>query len=407
MDDYLGFDYPLDAEIFDLIHYGQEGSYWDFKREWYDLGNETAELKRKAKEDLLHDIICLANNPDLCNAFIVIGVDNKTREIVGVADDSNRRNTEQLIDFLRSKRFVGGTIPVIRVETIDFDEAVDVIVIESTRSVPYILLEDFGKIRAGVVYSRDGATNTPLNRGANNQTMALLWQHRFGLDSKPLDKLLQNLAEKEHWVSTPEPGPERYYLAEAPEYTIEMDYSEYEDRRNISPEFYFFTQTDTSPSYAHCVARYHSTVLLRINVAILDGGRFTTPVPEWGSLDSVGDSLKKGKEATYYGYFIKDSPEWLMHVFLYDHRSGSEETARRRLMRVVPVYENNSERKEFEQYVRDNSLLEQAVAAEEAYVPETVNDYARQVYERQLKVTRAMKTLLEGWRIEKWQGGND
>ncbi len=407
MEDHLDFDYPLDAEIFDLIHYGQEGSYWDFKREWYDLSSEIVEVKCKSKEDLLHDIICLANNPDLCKAFIVIGVDNETREVVGIANDPNRRNTEQLIDFLRGKRFVGGTIPMVHVETMDLGEMVDIIVIESTRHVPYALSEDVGRIRAGVVYSRDGATNTPLNKGADMRVMTLLWQHRFSLDAPPMERLLRNLVEREKWIATPEPGPERYYLEEAPEYTIEMDYSEYEDRRNISPEFYFFTQTDSSSSYAHCVAKYYSTVLLRVNVAILDGGRLTTPVPEWGSLDTIGDSLKEGKEATYYGYFVKESPEWLMHVFLYDQRSGSGEIARSRLLRTVPVFDDDNERKSFEQYVSDNGLLEQAAAEEDVYVPETVNEYARQVFIRQLKVTRAMKMLLDDWRIGKWRDKSD
>lgn len=124
-------------------------------------------------------------------------------------------------------------------------------------------------------------------------------------------------------------------------------------------------------------------------------------------MDTIGDSLKEGKEATYYGYFVKESPEWLMHVFLYDQRSGSGEIARSRLLRTVPVFDDDNERKSFEQYVSDNGLLEQAAAEEDVYVPETVNEYARQVFIRQLKVTRAMKMLLDDWRIGKWRDKSD
>ena len=45
----------LKLEILDLISSRQEGSYWDFKQEHHE---NTA--------NLLHDIICMANNP-LCN----------------------------------------------------------------------------------------------------------------------------------------------------------------------------------------------------------------------------------------------------------------------------------------------------------------------------------------------------
>lgn len=41
------------SEILELVLLKQEGSYWDFKREWYSPDK---------KADLLHDIICMANN---------------------------------------------------------------------------------------------------------------------------------------------------------------------------------------------------------------------------------------------------------------------------------------------------------------------------------------------------------
>ena len=49
----------LTFEITQLIGLKQEGEYWDFKREWH-----------KNKSDLLHDIICLANNLTGHNGYI-------------------------------------------------------------------------------------------------------------------------------------------------------------------------------------------------------------------------------------------------------------------------------------------------------------------------------------------------
>jgi len=51
-----------------LIGSKQEGEFWDFKKQWYD---------DNSKADMLHDILCFANN--LCNrdAYIIIGVDEE------------------------------------------------------------------------------------------------------------------------------------------------------------------------------------------------------------------------------------------------------------------------------------------------------------------------------------------
>ena len=53
----------LEKDVLKLISLHQEGSYWDFKKEWYNN-----------KSDLLHDIICMANNLSSHDGLIIIGV---------------------------------------------------------------------------------------------------------------------------------------------------------------------------------------------------------------------------------------------------------------------------------------------------------------------------------------------
>ena len=50
-------------EIMKLINLKKEGEYWDFKREWYS---------DKKHADLLHDIICMANNRSNRDAYIIL-----------------------------------------------------------------------------------------------------------------------------------------------------------------------------------------------------------------------------------------------------------------------------------------------------------------------------------------------
>ena len=63
-----------------LIVIEKEGGYWDFKRQWYE-----------SNEDLLHDIICMANNLEGRDAYIIIGIDEENNfKINDVVCDLNR-----------------------------------------------------------------------------------------------------------------------------------------------------------------------------------------------------------------------------------------------------------------------------------------------------------------------------
>lgn len=390
-------------EVQRLVSYAQEGDYWDFKSEWYALGSSSQALRDKAREDLVLDVLCMSNSPAFRDALIIIGVDNATHRVAGVEDDANRRDSEQVIDLLRGRRYCGGCFPHARVETISLeDHSVDVIVVEATREVPYMLSEDFGRIRAGVVYSRDGGTNTPINKGANQQTLDLLWRRRFGLDMSPKERLLCALRERSAWREIPGAGHKDLYLEDAPEYTITFDREEYEEREENGYEFYFFTQTDCTPRYEYCSCKYHGTVLAKTVCVMLDGGRLVVPAPTWASVNPDIDLRMDGHMATHYGCYEEDSEDWLLYQLLYDPDVFSHRIANDNLMYNIPVYRSKAERREFERYVRENAVLEEEVSSiDGSVVPGgKVDDFAREVYKRQLDVSRAMKLLLGRWRRE-------
>ena len=128
----------LKREIMTLIKLKKEGEYWDFKKEWY--GNDT-----KQKANMLHDIICMANNLQFRDAYIIIGVDEENDfEVVDVSSNEHRRNTQNLVDFLREVPFDGNHRPNVYVEPIWIKEAhIDVIVIEKSYNTPYFLKEQY------------------------------------------------------------------------------------------------------------------------------------------------------------------------------------------------------------------------------------------------------------------------
>lgn len=79
----------LKTEIINLIDSQREGAYWDFKQQWYS---------KEKSSDMLHDIICMANNLENHDAYIIIGVTDDF-ELYGVEDDPNRKTTQNLTDF--------------------------------------------------------------------------------------------------------------------------------------------------------------------------------------------------------------------------------------------------------------------------------------------------------------------
>lgn len=121
----------IEHEIQKLIDLHQEGEYWDFKKEWY---------KPEKNQDLLHDIICMANNLANRDGYIIIGVDNETFSLYDVENDENRKNTQNIVDFLKDKEFAGDIRPIVYVKTITIDDVnIDVIVIQNSVFTPFYL----------------------------------------------------------------------------------------------------------------------------------------------------------------------------------------------------------------------------------------------------------------------------
>ena len=88
--------FSIRTEIGRLLELRQEGEYWDFKKEWH-----------KNKSDLLHDIICMANNLSNHDGLIIIGVDEETDySICDITSDPNRKKRRTLLYFCERKNLL-------------------------------------------------------------------------------------------------------------------------------------------------------------------------------------------------------------------------------------------------------------------------------------------------------------
>lgn len=329
----------LTQQVFNLISMKQEGNRWDFKREWHSN-----------KSDLLHDIICMDNNLSDQDGFIIIGVNEEIDyEIQDIEDDPNRKKTQDLVSFLRDKKFAGGIRPTVTVQAIQLSQkTIDVIIVLNDRNTPYYLTEHYQGVFANNIYVRIMDTNTPKNSSADVNIVETLWKKRFGINSTALERIILYLQIPEDWIDSPEESS-RYYKF-APEFIIEK-VSAADDRDGY--EFYLFGQYDNHPHWYDINIYYHQTLLDSLGGAALDGGRSFTATPKTNGLSLDGNSMNWDIS---YKYFIKGSIDYIVHKFYITDDMDEEFTSRRHFLECVLIFDSELEKTNFDKFAEENYI---------------------------------------------------
>ena len=368
------------SEIMKLINLKQEGEYWDFKREWYS---------DKKKVDLLHDIICMANNRSNRDAYIIIGIDEeRDYSITSRKNDPHRKNTQNLVDFLRNKPFAGGIRPIVSVENISLGtDEIDVIVVHNTNSTPFFLTQRYKAVTPNCIYTRVQDSNTPIDKSADLSDIERLWKKRFGLLSPPLERMKIYLKEAEMWeYSSDNALAEIYYNRISPEYIIEVVLNE----SKKGYQFYLFNQTDSRPRWYDINLYYHQTLLASLEGVSLDGGRYLTPAPRtgWVTLSQYPKQLLEFK------YFIKDTMEFVIHEFYYKTHEDDERIAHDKFLECILVFESDYEKEAFKKFVKDN--WENKKMYEEGIIKrsfEQVEGYEMNIFEEEFYNSQILKNM--------------
>lgn len=320
----------LNEEVTNLIRLRQEGSFWDFKKQWYTN-----------KSDMLHDIICMSNNLSNRTAYIIIGIDEQQDySIVDVSCDPNRKNTQKLVDFLKDKKFAGGIRPVVHVESLHYSKGViDTIVIENSSSTPFYLTVQYEGVRANSIYTRVMDTNTPIDKSADINHVEQLWRKRFHLDDTPIEKFRYYLRSPDDW-ETIQDNDMGYFYKYSPEYTITCEKDESAD----GYEYYIFGQVNTNPSWWLITLRYHQTAIEQFQGIALDGGRSFVIAPR-----RAYDLLNT--DVSSFGFYIQNDLRCRLLEF-YHRKETSEEHSYRGYMRAIVVFRSEHEYKSFLNYVQ-------------------------------------------------------
>lgn len=371
--------YRLEELLPILLSRGKEGEFWDFKQEWHER-----------IEDLIKDIICFSNTIHDNDCYLIFGIADDL-SIAGMS--KKRRKQADILDALSKLVYAGDIVPIIAVETVYYEnKELDVLIIYDTDRTPIYLKKTYGKMAMGCIYARVGDRNTPDFGNAEIGIIEGLWKKRLGLTKPLLDYIFDSLKHELDWTER-ESG---FYNIYRPEFTIEKS-SEYNCVTGQgADEFYSYAQTNESTNYYTVDIKANGTVLEQFQIASLDSGRLSVPIPEWGFI-YFG---KNHQDAVGYKSYIKDSHSEILMRFMYDSEDADQRWAFRNLQRVVLFFESREEKECFEEYVLCNLTdLEKRIEESDEYdYIDTGSTKKTAGYKRSLRMAVVLKAMLEEFR---------
>ena len=327
----------LENIIKELLSKGYEGGYWDYKEDY-----------TSCKEDKLIDIICMANNIEGRDAYLIYGADDNGI-VKGIETTTEPRYTTKMVtEFLRTKPFAGQYVPKVSVQVLKIDgHELDVLIVHNTRNTPYYLTDKFNPshdnkkmLLPGAVYTRINDINTPRIQTASFEHTEYLWRRRFGIDMTPSEKLLRLLDNPENWSETRWDVDRHSYNIYNPEYQINVL-----DSQDTSETISYFYD-DERMLYAPLKLNYLTTTLYETELWYMDMGRCLIPKPE---------HKYDVEHGLYYYYIEKDSLNGkLLPLFAYGKSQCCDRSGRE-----VPVmiFENREMRADFENWMKNNLSL--------------------------------------------------
>lgn len=248
-----------------------ESEWLDFKQEFHQNNAE-----------LVHDIISLANSKAYEDRYLIFGVvekEGKVVNIVGIENDPNRKQLQQINNLLYNSNF--NRIPEIDLTEIIVEEhKVAILKIKNSSLKPYFLLSDKRDgnvtVRAGVAYSRLGDSNTPINGSPKDDDFERMWRERFNLNLKPIERFSYLLDDPDQWVQKKE---SELYHSQFPEFIIrEVEDPGSKYKEPIEKWMQGFPDPSLSTYYMNFI--YQGTQLESFLCAYLDGARYFVPFPE-------------------------------------------------------------------------------------------------------------------------------
>ena len=391
----------IEAIVREFFYQETEGEYWDFKEKPYFYEGQSKEEKNKKKNDLLHDIICMANNLSNREAYIIMGIQDKPIKITGVKQFSNKWTQENYQDFLQNLTWAGDIIPTVEFRTIDGGD-LDVLIIKKSNKVPFYITKKYSKVRENRIYVRKGSKNTAIDSQAEISDIEKLFEYRFGLTPFPKERVINYITDHDHWIEMKGNYETRsWYYEKFPEYTMEL----VDDPQNdeLKAPVYALIQFNARTTWQILRLKYHQTILLEFSSHYIDEYRGISVQPKYNFL-KLSDRMNDIKFPSMYYYYLSNSVEIELMYLLKELMQHDGEAWRRHLS-LIPVFDDDEERNIIEKYVEENKaeiLVEKKKESEKVclgYNYEGDEQHSKWDKE-EIAVTKVVKKLLNEYKRE-------
>lgn len=391
----------LDEIIMELFNLGVEGEYWDFKEKPYFFEGQSDKDKNKKKGDLLHDIICMANNLNNSDAYIIMGIQDKPVRITGVKQFANKWTQESYQDFLQNLTWAGDMIPIVEFRTIHNGE-LDVLIIKKSNRVPFYITKKCNKVRENQIYVRKGSKNTAIDSQAEIGDIEKLFEFRFGLIPYPKERVINYISDHGHWIEMKEDYETRsWYYEKFPEYTIEL--SRDPDNETLASPDYAYVQINCKSSWQILRVKYHQTTLMEYTAHYVDETRGIVVAPRFSSIKIREDeTLVTTKQ---YCYYFQECPEIKLMFLLQDLlRQGT--LVLENHLTLIPVYKNHEEKSKVENIVNKNNedfncKMEHEILKIIISHGSELSEESEMIVRNDLAVTKVVKNILNEYRAKK------
>ena len=393
-------------EIEDIVreffYQGTEGEYWDFKEKPYFYEGQSKEEKNKKKNDLLHDIICMANNLSNRDAYIIMGIQDKPIKITGVKQFSNKWTQEKYQDFLQNLTWAGDMIPTVEFRTIN-DGDLDVLIIKKSNKIPFYITKKYSKVRENQIYVRKGSKNTAIDSQAEIGDIEKLFEFRFGLTPFPKERVINYIADHNHWTEMKGNYEIRsWYYEKFPEYTMEL----VDDPQNdeLRAPVYALIHPNVRTTWEILRIKYHQTILLEFSSHYIDEYRGLSVQPRYNFL-KLFEGVNNINLKTNFYYYLADSVE-INLMYLLEELLEQDGEALRQHLSLIPVFKNDDEREAIKKYVEDNKadiLVEIKKESEKVCLGYNYEgDEQNSKWDKEeIAVTKVVKNILDEYRKKK------
>ncbi len=382
-----------------------EGEYWDFKEKPYFYEGQSEKDKNKKKGDLLHDIICMANNMSNHDAYIIMGISDHPVEITGVKQFTKKWTQESYQDFLQNLSWAGDCVPSVELRSIN-NGNLEVLVVRKSNKVPFYLTKRYNKVKENQIYVRKGAKNTAIDSQASIDDIEKLFKFRLGIIPFPKERVITYIEDTENWVKMKSSYESiSWYYDPFPEFTIDL----IDDPQNdeLRTPVYALIHPNARSSWQILRLRYHQTILLEFTSHYIDEYRGFSVQPKYNFL-KISNGFENIKLNSTYYYYLHDSIE-IKLIYLLKELLEQDGEACRRHLNLIPIFYSNDERKIIEKYIEENRtdiLVEIKKESENICLEYNYDgDEERSKWDREeIAVTKVVKNILDEYRKNKIYG---